>query len=123
MFTSTGCAPVLISGTTASSLLHHTAHHLLWVSMVLKQCQATAGVRACCTVQVLVYEMQQKLSTLDAEAAAASDRARQMEAKASSLESEKALLATAEQRLTNSINNLSAEKHKLMAQSQVEQKV
>ena len=46
-----------------------------------------------------------------------------MEAKASSLESEKALLAAAEQRLSNMINDLSAEKHKLMAQSQVEQKV
>ena len=68
-------------------------------------------------------EMQQKLGTLDAEASAARDRARQMEAKASSLESEKALLATAEQRLTNMINDLSAEKHKLMAQSQVAQKV
>ena len=68
-------------------------------------------------------EMQQKLGILDAEAAAARDRARQMEAKASSLESEKALLATAEQRLTTMINDLSAEKHKLMAQSQVEQKV
>ena len=67
--------------------------------------------------------MQQKLGNLDAEAAAARDRARQMEAKASSLESEKALLATAEQRLTNMINDLSAEKHKLMAQSQVAQKV
>ncbi len=76
-----------------------------------------------CNVQVLVNDMQQKLGTLDAEASAARDRARQLEAKASSLESEKALLATAEQRLTRMINELSAEKHKLMAQSQVEHKV
>ena len=76
-----------------------------------------------CNVQVLVNDMQQKLGTLAAEAAATTDRARQLEAKASSLESEKALLATAEQRLTRMINELSAEKHKLMAQSQVEHKV
>lgn len=76
-----------------------------------------------CNVQVLVNDMQQKLGTLDAEASATRDRARQLEAKASSLESEKALLATAEQRLTRMINELSAEKHKLMAQSQVEHKV
>ena len=76
-----------------------------------------------CNVQVLVNDMQQKLGTLDAEAAATRDRARQLEAKASSLESEKALLVTAEQRLARMINELSAEKHKLMAQSQVEHKV
>ena len=74
-------------------------------------------------VQVLVNDMQQKLSALDAEAAAARDRARQMEAKASSLDSERALLATAEHRLTRMVDELSAEKHRLMAQSHVEQKV
>ena len=103
------------------SLLRRTAQHRLQVSM--EAVSGNSRSQSCCTVQRLVYDMQQKLSTLDAEAAAASDRARQMEAKASSLESEKALLATAEQRLTNMVNDLSAKKHKLMAQSQVEQKV
>ena len=68
-------------------------------------------------------DLQQKLSTLDAESLAARDKARQMEAKASSLESEKALLVTAEHRLAGMIDELSAEKHRLLAQSQVEQKV
>jgi hypothetical protein len=73
--------------------------------------------------QVLVNDMQQKLGALDAEAAAAMDRARQMEAKASSLDSERALLSAAEQRLTRMVDELSADKHRLVAQSQVEQKV
>ena len=73
--------------------------------------------------QVLVNDLQQKLSTLDAESLAARDKARQMEAKASSLESEKALLVTAEQRQASMIGELSTEKHRLLAQSQVEQKV
>lgn len=68
-------------------------------------------------------DLQQKLSNLDAESLAARDKARQMEAKASSLESEKALLVTAEQRQACMIGELSAEKHRLLAQSQVEQKV
>ena len=96
------------------------------ISEAPREFRTAPGIRidkACCAVQVLVNEMQQKLGNLDAEASAARDRAHQMEAKASSLESEKALLATAEQRLTNMINDLSAEKHKLMAQSQVAQKV
>lgn len=85
--------------------------------------QYKAAYRTGLPAQVLVNDMQQKLAALDAEAAAARDRARQMEAKASSLDSERALLATAEQRLTRMVNELSAEKHRLMAQSQVEQRV
>lgn len=93
---------------------------LLRVSSVYRY---KAAYRIEVPVQVLVNDMQQKLSALDAEAAAARDRARQMEAKASSLDSERALLATAEQRLTRMVDELSAEKHRLMAQSRVEQKV
>ncbi|KAK9917001.1 hypothetical protein WJX75_009773 [Coccomyxa subellipsoidea] len=49
--------------------------------------------------QVLVIELQQRLSNLDTELGTQRDKARQMEARANFLENEKALLTAAEQRL------------------------
>ena len=74
-------------------------------------------------MQVLVNELQQRVSALDADIASVRDGARQLDARARSAESEKALLAAAEQRLARTVDDLSAEKHKLRAQLQVEQKV
>jgi chromosome segregation ATPase len=73
--------------------------------------------------QVLVIELQQRLSNLDTELGTQRDKARQMEARANFLENEKALLTAAEQRLVRTVEGLSTEKHKLSAQLQVEQKV
>ena len=74
-------------------------------------------------IQVLVIELQQRLSNLDTEVGNLRDKARQMEARTNFLENEKALLAAAEQRLVRTVEGLSTEKHKLSAQLQVEQKV
>ncbi|CAL8467199.1 g6735 [Coccomyxa elongata] len=72
--------------------------------------------------QVLVIELQQRHSNLDAELGAQRDKARQLEARVNFLENEKALLTAAEQRLIHMVEGLSMEKHKLAAQLQVEQK-
>ena len=74
-------------------------------------------------VQVLVNELQQRVSALNAEVTSLRDGARQLDARARAAESEKTLLAAAEQRLALMVEDLSAEKHKLRAQLQVEQKV
>jgi cell division protein FtsB len=74
-------------------------------------------------LQVLVNEMQQRLSNTDAQLSSEKDKARQLERRASTLENERALVAAAEQRLSRMVEELSTEKHKLHAHLQVEQRV
>jgi len=73
--------------------------------------------------QVLVNELQQRLSNLDSELGTLRDKTRQAEARANSLQNEKALLTSTEQRSLRTVEELSMEKHKLSAQLHVEQKV